>query len=158
MTLHLRTLPHLLVPLEKEQSSGDDLIVQEDAENSSADIFHPSIAKFPKKMTELLLMGKQPPAAKSVDEFMDEIPLGGKRRRRVGRRRLNELSDKHRRVMGEINLCYVRKDFDKAWNLCEDLIKKGKFASYFLNCPIKGYQSLVSFEKPFSCCLIRYVL
>ena len=99
---------------------------EEDGESSSADLFHPSISKFPKRMTELFLMGKDQPAPKSVDEFMDEIPFGQKKKKKFGRRRLNELSREQRTVMGEINMCYVRKDFDKAWNLCEELIQKGK--------------------------------
>ena len=96
----------------------------DDVASTSADLFHPSIAKFPRKMTELFLMGKQPRTSKSVDEFMTEIPLG-KKKKRTGRRRLNELTDEQRHIMGEVNLCYVRKDFDQAWNLCEDLIKTG---------------------------------
>ena len=94
--------------------------------NTSGELFHPSIANFPKKMTELLLLGKKPVPTKSVDEFMTEIPLGSKKKRRTGRRRLNELTDEQRQLMGEINMCFVRKDFDRAWNLCEELIKKGK--------------------------------
>ena len=76
-------------------------------------------------MTELLLLGKTPQTSKSVDEFMSEIPMAGRKRRRTGRRRLNELSKEHRAVMGRINMLYVKKEFDAAWNLCEELIQKG---------------------------------
>lgn len=78
-------------------------------------------------MTELLLRGKSPQCSKSVDEFMDEIPLlSRKKQRGTRRRRLNELSKEDRCTMGKINMLYVKKDFDAAWNLCEELIKKCK--------------------------------
>ena len=97
----------------------------EECPDSSSELFHPSIAKFPKKMTELLLLGKTPQTARSVDEFMDEIPILGKKKRRGGRRRLNELSKEDRGIMGRINMLSAKKDFDAAWNLCEELIQKG---------------------------------
>ncbi|CAB4002203.1 general transcription factor 3C polypeptide 3-like [Paramuricea clavata] len=97
---------------------------EEECPDSSSELFHPSIAKFPKKMTELLLLGKTPQAEKSVDEFMDEIPILGRKKRRGGRRRMNELSKEHRVIMGRINMLYAKKDFDAAWNLCEELIQK----------------------------------
>ena len=96
----------------------------EECPDSSSELFHPSIAKFPKKMTELLLLGKTPQTARSVDEFMNEIPVLGKKKRRKGRRRMNELSKENRVIMGRINMLYVKKDFDAAWNLCEELIQK----------------------------------
>ena len=76
-------------------------------------------------MTELLLLGKTPQTSKSVDEFMTEIPMAGRRKRRTGRRRMNELGKEHRVIMGRINMLYAKKDFDAAWNLCEELIQKG---------------------------------
>ena len=98
---------------------------EESGSGSSFELFDPSIAKFPKKMTELLLFGKTPQSTKSVDEFMSEIPMPGKKRKRVGRRRKNELTKEHRAIMGEINMLSAKKDFDTAWNLCEELIQKG---------------------------------
>ena len=98
---------------------------EEECPDSTSELFHPSIAKFPKKMTELLLLGKTPQTVKSVDEFMDEIPILGRKKRRGGRRRMNELSKEHRVIMGRINMLYAKKNFDAAWNLCEELIQKG---------------------------------
>ncbi|XP_046844489.1 general transcription factor 3C polypeptide 3-like isoform X1 [Xenia sp. Carnegie-2017] len=94
----------------------------EDCPDSSSELFHPSIVRFPKKMTELLLMGQASQSAKSVDEFMDELPIIGKKRKR--RRRMNELGREHRALMGKINMLYAKKQFDEAWNLCEELIQK----------------------------------
>lgn len=95
-----------------------------DCPDSSSELFHPSIVRFPKKMTELLLMGQASQSAKSVDEFMDELPITGKKRKR--RRRMNELGREHRALMGKINMLYAKKQFDEAWNLCEELIQKGR--------------------------------
>jgi hypothetical protein len=111
----------------EDESNTDipDAVNQGECSDSSSELFNPSIAKFPKKMTELLLFGKTPQTTKSVDEFMDEIPILGKKKRSGGRRRMNELSKENKMIMGRINMLYVKKDFDAAWSLCEELIQKG---------------------------------
>lgn len=90
----------------------------------------PGITKVqaPRRMTELLL---GLPAAKkaqklggtSVDEFRADIPIS--RKRKQGRPRRNEVPPKFRRRMGEANIFCAKGEYDKAKEICIEIIRQG---------------------------------
>ena len=111
-----------------------------------------TVAMAPPRMTDLLLLGSgvtdvtKRPAARSVDEFRSEIPSLKKKPKT--RRRQNQLPKKFEHQMGQANLCCAHGEYEKAKNICMEIIRQGK---YFCSTPLApaNFSILISF-------LLRY--
>lgn len=88
-------------------------------------------ATVPPRMTDLLLLGSgttdatKRPASRTVDEFRSEIP-SLKKKPRI-RRKQNQLPKKFEHEMGQANLCCARGEYEKAKNICMEIIRRGNY-------------------------------
>lgn len=99
-----------------------------------------TVAMAPPRMTDLLLLGSgvtdvtKRPAARSVDEFRSEIPSLKKKPKT--RRKQSQLPKKFEYQMGQANLCCAHGEYEKAKNICMEIIRQGKYFCLIIITPL----------------------